>query len=286
MKSQLILILMLSFCTAAGLPAQLPYVESFETGSGYTADVDVIDNLSDYFARMNTDCSGPPDPCAANFTDGYSGFDGNFYWAGEDHDDAGVGGLGNPTLCLTLDAIDISANTTGQLEIAIAAAGDNRSNAYDDADDGLFVTYSIDNGPFQAVHTWDYYTPDGGTTDFLAYDSDNDGVIGPGETDVLTPTFKTQSRTITATGNSLVIRICAHSDRSSEEWAVDNIVVTSASPPAPNRVFIGSTGYPTIEAAVQAASNGDVVLITSGAYPENLNLMGKALTIKFGPAPE
>ncbi|MEM9889175.1 MAG: hypothetical protein AAF849_25125, partial [Bacteroidota bacterium] len=111
------------------LHAQLPYIESFETGSGYTADVDVIDGLGDYFARMDTDCSGPPDPCAVNFTAGYTGFDGNFYWAGEDHDDAEVGGAGNGTLCITLDAIDISANTTGRLNIAIAAAANDVNNA-------------------------------------------------------------------------------------------------------------------------------------------------------------
>ncbi|MEO0341411.1 MAG: T9SS type A sorting domain-containing protein [Bacteroidota bacterium] len=212
---------------ASGVIAQLPYQESFESTTGYTADVDIIDNLSDYFARMNTPCTGMP--CEVNFSAGYTGYDGTFYWAGEDHDDSGILGGSMKTLCITLDPIDISANTTGLLNISIAAAANNISNAYDAGTmDGIYVAYQIDAGAFLPVHTWGYYTPDMGVNEYLSYDEDNDGVISATESDTLTGAFRTKNRMVAAIGSSLVIRICAHSDASSEEWAVDNIQVSSA----------------------------------------------------------
>ncbi|MEN0006217.1 MAG: T9SS type A sorting domain-containing protein [Bacteroidota bacterium] len=228
MKNRLVFTLLFAIVSIAIMRAQLPYTESFETGSGYTADVDVIDNFDDYFARMDTDCTGPPDPCAVNFFMGYTGFNGSFYWAGEDHDDPDVGGVA--TLCITLDAIDISSNTSGRINISMLAAANGQNNPFELANDGIFVTYAVDGGAFQPVHTWAYYSPDGGTTERLAYDEDNDGAVNGAESDILTGTFEAKDRDVDAVGTSLVIRICAHSEASSEEWAVDHIVVTSAAP--------------------------------------------------------
>ena len=59
-----------------------------------------------------------------------------------------------------------------------------------------------------------------------------------------------------------------------------------SAPTLPSRVFIGLTGYPDLDSAVQAADNGDVIRVTPGTYMENFDLMGKEVTIEIGETPE
>src|SRR5207249_688569 len=42
---------------------------------------------------------------------------------------------------------------------------------------------------------------------------------------------------------------------------------------------------PTIQAAINAASNGDTVLVAPGTYRENINFMGKAITVTSSGGP-
>src|SRR2546428_9154943 len=44
-------------------------------------------------------------------------------------------------------------------------------------------------------------------------------------------------------------------------------------------------GQPTIQAAINAASNGDTVLVAPGTYYENINFMGKAITVTSAGGP-
>ena len=43
--------------------------------------------------------------------------------------------------------------------------------------------------------------------------------------------------------------------------------------------------YPTIQAAIGAAANGDTVLVEPGTYVENINFIGKAITVKADKGP-
>src|SRR5437870_11939876 len=44
-------------------------------------------------------------------------------------------------------------------------------------------------------------------------------------------------------------------------------------------------GQPTIQAAINAAANGDTVLVAPGTYYENINFMGKAITVTSSGGP-
>src|SRR5438309_7516139 len=44
-------------------------------------------------------------------------------------------------------------------------------------------------------------------------------------------------------------------------------------------------GQPTIQAAINAASNGDTILVAPGTYRENINFMGKAITVTSSGGP-
>jgi len=51
-------------------------------------------------------------------------------------------------------------------------------------------------------------------------------------------------------------------------------------------IVIRVTGdQPTIQAAINAAGNGDTVLVSPGTYNENINFLGKAITVKSSKGP-
>ena len=44
--------------------------------------------------------------------------------------------------------------------------------------------------------------------------------------------------------------------------------------------------YPTIQCAINASSNGDLVVVASGSYNEKIDYMGKSITIQSEAGPE
>lgn len=43
--------------------------------------------------------------------------------------------------------------------------------------------------------------------------------------------------------------------------------------------------FPTLQAAINAASDGDTVLVAPGTYTENIDFLGKAITVESAQGP-
>ncbi|MEM1322428.1 MAG: hypothetical protein AAGG75_19350, partial [Bacteroidota bacterium] len=236
-KSKTAMLLVLALFVVQAVSAQVFFTESFEAavgtgGSGgdcscVSAPFDIIDNLDDYFAR--TDGS----TIEANFSNpaGYSGQNGTFYWAGEDHNDGGVAGSGNSELSMELLGINITGKTGLKFNALFAANDIN--NAYDPPGstgtiiaDFVRVEYRIDGGSYTTGLQFSYYTADGGTTEYLKFDTDFNGIgDAGGAVDTLYEVFQPYDFLIPGTGSTLDIRITANSEASAEEWAVDYIQI-------------------------------------------------------------
>ena len=71
-------------------------------------------------------------------------------------------------------------------------------------------------------------------------------------------------------------------DTSPEKGTAAPLAAPPAEPPAaPSVAWIGETGYPTLEAAVDAAANGDTIVLGEGKftlYQKGANTQGKSLT--------
>ena len=63
------------------------------------------------------------------------------------------------------------------------------------------------------------------------------------------------------------------------------LLLTSALPAAAGKTIHVPADQPTIQAAINAASNGDTVLVSPGTYFENINFIGKAITVKSASGP-
>src|SRR5579864_1159273 len=61
--------------------------------------------------------------------------------------------------------------------------------------------------------------------------------------------------------------------------------LVAAVPAAASNTLEVPLAYPTIQAAIDAASNGDTVLVDPGTYLENIDFKGKSITVQSAQGP-
>lgn len=227
------------------------WTEDFETngntingGDGrYSSPNDFYDSAGDddYFGRVNgtteeyylTDISTG---LVANSVNTFGGFNGNFFYSGEDLDDTGasIGNAdGNDVKQILFSGINI-AGATGLVFKGLFGAGANQvcgSSVYD-ANDYLEVYYNID-GAGEVLGLCfnpdlECNIPGDITNEPLYHDPNCDGDGGEGN--ILSSALAEFNFSIAGIGNSIDIRVEVHAESSSEEIAFDFFRLESNTP--------------------------------------------------------
>ncbi|MAC93889.1 MAG: hypothetical protein CMC96_00160 [Flavobacteriales bacterium] len=156
----------------------------------------------------------------------YSGQEGSFFWAGEDHD--GYLGLGNEIQEITYTNINISGKTNLSFKGLFAA--NNQAAAFENSmlghshSDYIIVEYSIDGSSYQPIIQ--FYSNNniasGINNKSLAEDTNNDGI---GDWNILTTNFTEFTKNIPGSGSSMSVKVRCYTNSSNEELAFDNFRV-------------------------------------------------------------
>ncbi len=188
---------------------------------------------------------GPPNTAYFRLTDGttvnqavsFTGKEGTFYWAGEDHNAVGTGFSSdgavssNPLneLSLTWTGIDISGKTGLSFKGLFAANSTNEpwdntqsciSGVGATNTDYIIVQYRIDGGPYvDLIRFFNRGSASGPGDKYLFEDIDGDGC---GDGPQLTNVFSEFTKTIPATGTTLDLKLNVYSEGNNEEWGIDN----------------------------------------------------------------
>ena len=206
--------------------AQLPYTVTFEDGDPnagtYVADANLVCGSTDYFGRVDDfDINGVGSSSGSDF----AGEIGTHYWAGESHDDVVNGspgtcsaGAGQTSKTITFGPIDISAAMTG-IEVATMYAARQGTNW--EGTEGMSMSYSFNNSTYT---TGIFFAPV--TTPDLEI---REGGIESGA--ALTLNFVNFNFSFARDANTqLWLRFTATNEASSEELAIDQIVVSTFLP--------------------------------------------------------
>ena len=190
-----------------GLKAQTTiWTEDFSTSSNYTVTLggEGNDGSSDYFQRTD----------GSNIGISYSGNTGYFF-AAQDIDDGGWTGSASPSQ-LTWSNIDISGYDNLTFSGLFASAATNKI----DNNDYVIIEYQIDGGGWNKILEFEN---DGATYNTQFYeDTDFDGV---GDGTDLTSTFQSFTKSISATGSSLDLRITVAVNAGGEDFAFDEFKI-------------------------------------------------------------
>ncbi|PHI21046.1 hypothetical protein CEQ90_05030 [Lewinellaceae bacterium SD302] len=226
------------------------FQEDFETdgtGTRYVADGQFIDadgSSEDFFGRIENvagvltyrGCVDDP----IDITNAFTGQSGNFFMAGEDMNDTGGCGAPNsstPVRSVNFTDINTSGASTITCKILVANGASNgcgTSAARWDQGEGLKVTFSVDNGPFNEglcfAPDLECNVPGDLTNEPLHLDLNCDG---DGEDGFLSNTFTEYSFIIPAGGSELDLSVSINADAGDEEIAFDNIRLEAITPPLP-----------------------------------------------------
>jgi len=238
-------------CTGAVI-----FTEDFEdngnTANGgasrYSSPADFRDSGNDFWGRIrgadeNYFLTNTSSGSTINSANTYSGWNGAFYYAGEDLDDTGASALGAPDGNDEKNIQFTGINITGQMSLCVSmlvAAGDNAggcgASRYDAAD-FIQVFYDVDGAGEVLGMCFNYEAQCQGDAFNEPLRHDNAGSTGgacsgdgTGGT-LLTAAFQQFTFNIPVTGNSLDLRINVHMDAGSEEIAIDFVRVHAASLP-------------------------------------------------------
>ncbi|MFN8349193.1 MAG: Ig-like domain-containing protein [Spirosomataceae bacterium] len=192
---------------------------------------------------MRTDGS---DISLGNITS-YASKQGTFYWAGEDHDASG----GPGELNIVWSNIDISGKTGISFQGLFAANSENGS--WDGPNTGgpttpdyIIVEYAIDAGAYTTLISFrptDVMCGTLGMCKQISEDTDGNNI---GDGTMLTKTFANFSKSISGTGNSLMLRIRVFANGGAEEWAIDNFRLLSGSALTPTATSLNSNNNPSV----------------------------------------
>ena len=180
-----------------------------------------LGGAGDYFFRTNL---------ASDIFNGlqevFSGFNGSFYWRGEDVEDS-AGGVANPALgFINWTGIDISGSTGLEVSGLFGARTFDGSNFTFETSDFITLRASIDGGAFVDVLS---FRGTGVSNAQMAQDSNLDGVINGSDNGVLlSDVLASFTASIAGTGTTLALQLETNVG-ASEEIAFDDISVSDDS---------------------------------------------------------
>ena len=119
------------------------------------------------------------------------------------------------------------------------------------------------------------YLQGGSGADTLSGGAGNDTIVGGSGVDTAAYTATISTSGITDDGAGHFVVATGGSEGTDTLSAVEKIDGAGTH----NILLVGNGGYATIQAAVNAAADGDTIEIAAGTYTENVTITGKALTI-------
>jgi len=208
------------FCVLTVFEAQSQlWTEDFETnglGTNYTSASVFTNNVNAHYNRTNgstiSNVSGP-----------YTNKHGSYLWAGENQNDATVGGNGLALKTITFTAINVTGQTNLQFRGLFGSGNTANGHDYSDA---FYAEYRMDAGAWTKF--LQFATPSMSANTGLYYDADLNGI---GEGQVLTPQLQQFVFSIPVTGLSLQFRITSINNAVGEEIAFDYLRLYNTTAP-------------------------------------------------------